>query len=283
MLAIALIVFRETLEAALVVGIVAAATRGIAGRSRWLTLGVGAGVVGSLGLAGMAGQIAHLAEGIGQDLLNAGILGIAFLMLAWHVISASRHGMHAAGEAKQLGRSLQEGSDTPWALIIAVALAVLREGAETVLFVTGFMAGNASGDLSMMSGVVAGTTLGVAAGSAIGVTLYAGLSRIPVRRLFSVTNTMVLLLAAAMASQLARVLIQAGVLPSLASPLWNTSDLVAMDSAVGTILHALVGYDAPPCRHADGVLRQWRDRDPDRHASHASATARAGGCMSRNA
>ena len=91
---------------------------------------------------------------------------------------------------------MQEGSDTPWALIIAVALAVLREGAETVLFVTGFMAGNASGDLSMMSGVVAGTTLGVAAGSAIGLTLYAGLSRIPVRRLFSVTNTMVLLLAA---------------------------------------------------------------------------------------
>ena len=93
MLAIALIVFRETLEAALFVGIVAAATRGITGRSRWLGIGVGAGIVGSLLMAGMAGQIAHLAEGIGQDLLNAGILGVAFLMLACHVISASRHGM----------------------------------------------------------------------------------------------------------------------------------------------------------------------------------------------
>ena len=38
MLAIALIVFRETLEAALFIGIVAAATRGVPGRSRWLVL-----------------------------------------------------------------------------------------------------------------------------------------------------------------------------------------------------------------------------------------------------
>ena len=246
MLAIALIVFRETLEAALFVGIVAAATRGIAGRSRWLGLGVGAGIAGSLALAGMAGQIAHLAEGIGQDLLNAAILAIAFAMLAWHVVSASRYGMHAAGTAKQLGRALQQGGDTPWALIIAVALAVLREGAETVLFVTGFLAGDASADLSKFYGVLAGTVLGVAAGSAIGVALYIGLSRIPLRRLFSVTNTMVLLLAAAMASQLARVLIQAGVLPGLATPVWNTDQFVPMDSAAGTILHALVGFDARP-------------------------------------
>ena len=248
MLAIALIVFRETLEAALFVGIVAAATRGVAGRGRWLAFGVGAGVAGSLAMAAMAGEIAHVAEGIGQDLLNATILAVAFVMLAWHVISASRHGMHAAGEAKQLGRSLQEGSGTPWALIIALALAVLREGAETVLFVTGFMAGDAGAgaSMTMVSGVLVSSALGVAAGCAVGMTLYLGLSRIPVRGLFSVTNTMVMLLAAAMASQLARVLIQAGVLPGLANPVWDTTGIISMDSALGTILHALAGYDARP-------------------------------------
>lgn len=246
MLAIALIVFRETLEAALFVGIVAAATRGIAGRSRYLALGVGAGVIGSLLIAAMAGEISQLAEGIGQDLLNAVILGIAFLMLAWHVISASRHGMHAAGEARQIGRSLQDGTGTPWALIIAVALSVLREGAETVLFVTGMLAGSGADQSAASSGALTGCILGLVVGSATGVLLYLGLSRIPVRRLFSVTNVMVLVLAAAMASQLAKALTQAGLLPSLASPAWNTSHILPTDSAMGTLLHALIGYDAQP-------------------------------------
>ncbi|MBC7501240.1 MAG: FTR1 family protein, partial [Herminiimonas sp.] len=105
MLAITLIVFRETLEAALFVGIVAAATRGMAGRSRWLATGVAAGIAGSLLIAAMAGEISQLAEGVGQDIVNAAILALAFVMLAWHVISASRHGMQAAGEARQLGRA----------------------------------------------------------------------------------------------------------------------------------------------------------------------------------
>lgn len=85
----------------------------------------------------MTGLIAHLVEGFSQNLLNAGILGNAFLMLVWHVTSV-------------------------------------------------------------------------------------------------------------MAGQLARVLIQAGVLPSLASPIWSTSAIVLMGSAAGTILHTLVDYDARP-------------------------------------
>ncbi|MBC7499424.1 MAG: FTR1 family protein, partial [Herminiimonas sp.] len=188
----------------------------------------------------------QLAEGVGQDIVNAAILALAFVMLAWHVISASRHGMQAAGEARQLGRAVQEGVSTPWALIVAVALSVLREGAETVLFVTGMITSTGSADLAASSGALAGCVIGLVVGSVAGLVLYLGLSRIPVRRLFAVTNTMVMLLAAAMASQLARSLIQAGLLPSLASPAWNTSQLLPMESPVGTVLHALVGYDAQP-------------------------------------
>jgi high-affinity iron transporter len=247
MLPIALIVFRETLEAALFVGIIAAATRGIALRSRWISFGVGAGIIGSLIIAAMAAQISQLAEGIGQDLLNAMILALAFLMLAWHVISAARHGKHAAGEAKQLGQSLHRDRGIPWTLIIAIALAILREGAETVLFVAGFVAGNSdTGSSAALTNVTAGTGAGLITGCAVGVALYLGLSRIPVRRLFSVTNTMVLLLAAAMASQLARSLTQAGLIPSLADPAWSTNRILSMDSPLGTLMHALVGYDARP-------------------------------------
>jgi high-affinity iron transporter len=245
MLAIALIVFRETLEAALFVGIVAAATRGVAGRGRWLGTGVTAGLAGSLVIAALAGQISELAEGVGQDLVNAGILLVAFLMMAWHIIWSSRHGMEAAGEAKQLGRSLTDGSGTAWALTIAIAMSVLREGAETVLFVSGYLVGN-SAQQSGASGALLGSAFGVLSGTALGGLLYLGLSRIPMRRLFAVTNVMILLLAAAMAGQLARALSQAGLLNSFTAPVWNLSEILPNGSTFGALLHALVGYDAQP-------------------------------------
>ena len=91
MLGALLIVFREVLEAALIIGIVAAATKGIAGRSVWLAAGVGLGVAGAALVAALASEIASAAEGIGQELLNASILFSAVLMLAWHNIWMSRH------------------------------------------------------------------------------------------------------------------------------------------------------------------------------------------------
>ena len=49
-----------------------------------------------------------------------------------------------------------------------------------------------------------------------------------------------------MASQMARFLVQADKLPSLASPAWDTSDLLSDRSPIGVLLHVLVGYDAAP-------------------------------------
>jgi high-affinity iron transporter len=57
---------------------------------------------------------------------------------------------------------------------------------------------------------------------------------------------MVLLLAASMASQAARFLVQAEVLPALGAPLWDSSSLISEQSVAGMLLHSLVGYDAQP-------------------------------------
>jgi high-affinity iron transporter len=62
----ALIIFRETIEAALVISIVAAATRGVSRRTLFIVLGVLAGMLGSGLLAGLTETIADLAEGSGQ-------------------------------------------------------------------------------------------------------------------------------------------------------------------------------------------------------------------------
>lgn len=236
----AIIVFRETLEAALFVGIIAAATRGLAGRSRWLIAGVLAGSAGALALAAGAEQISALADGVGQDLVNACILAVALAMLIWHGVWVSNHGARAAAEARALGSSFRQGQRAPWALMIVVALSVLREGAETVLFVAGYATG------SGLTGTLTGALAGVLTGSAIGALIYLGLSRVPMQRMFAVTNTLILLLAASIASQLARALSQAGLINLWGQPLWDTSGVLRMDSPVGTLAHALVGYDAQP-------------------------------------
>ncbi len=243
MFAASLIVFRESLEAALFVGIIAAATKQLPLRGRWLAGGVATGVVGALLLALTAEQVSTWADGIGQDLVNIGILSVALTMLVWHCVWVSTHGREMASEARQLGASVQGGQRKPWALFVAVALAVLREGAETVLFVAGSITGG--GPVGAGS-VLLACALGLVAGAVVGVALYAGLSRIPTQKLFAATNVLIALLAASIASQLARALTQAGLLEHGTAPLWDSSAVLASDSALGALLHALVGYDARP-------------------------------------
>ena len=240
MLAVAIIVFRETLEAALFVGIIAAATRGIAGRGRYLATGVATGLLGALTLALGAGYISALADGIGQDLLNAAILGVALLMLTWHCVWVSSQGRQTALDAKALGTSFEMGQRAPWALLVVVALSVLREGAETVLFVAGYARG------SGQAGVLTGAISGLLGGSAAGFLIFAGLSQVPVKRMFAITNSLILLLAASIASQLARALSQAGLINAWGQSLWDTSDWLRADSPIGTLAHALAGYEPQP-------------------------------------
>ena len=275
MLATAVIVLRETLEAALIVGISAAATRGVVGRGRWLSGGVAAGVLGALLLALFAERIAVLADGLGQDLVNVLILGAALAMLGWHSIWGSQHGREAAADASRVGAEVRAGSRAPIVLAVACALAVLREGAETVLFVLGVAAGEAA-PTSPWPGIA----LGLSAGVAVGALLYFGLSRVPVHRVFAVTQALVILVTAAVASQLARALTQAGLVQSWTEPLWDTSRWLAPDSALGILLRALAGYDARPSGlqlllYVSTLALLWTAARRNTGPPRAHATARA--------
>lgn len=242
MFSAALIVFRETLEAALLIGIVAAATRGLPQRNRWLGAGVAAGLLASCLLASATDRIAELFDGSGQEIFNAAILGLAVLMLGWHIVWMRRHGQELAQQARSLAADVHSGQRELSALALVVALTVLREGSETVLF----LYGAAAGEQVAPASILLGGALGLAGGALLGVVLYAGLLRIPLKWLFATTNALVLLLAAGMASQMARNLIQSDLLPSLATPLWDTSRWLPMDSGFGAVLRVLAGYDANP-------------------------------------
>ena len=238
----AVIVFREVLEAAIIIGIVAAATRDVPGRSRWLAGGLLLGLIGSGVVAASTDVIASMASGIGQELFNAIVLGIAVVMLAWHNIWMSSHGAALAAHARTVGSDIREGRSECSVLLVVVGLAVLREGSETVLFLYGIAAADGGKMIPMLTGGLVGTLAGIA----VGYTIFTGLLRIPLRWFFTATGMLVLLLAAGMASQAARFLIQADLLPSLAAPLWDTSATLPENSLPGMLLHSLIGYDARP-------------------------------------
>jgi high-affinity iron transporter len=241
MLASAIVVFREVLEAALIVGIVLAATRGIVGRGRWVVAGVAAGIAGAVLAAAFATSISELMSGMGQEAFNAAILFLAVVMLGWHNVWMSRHGRARARDMKAVGSAVAAGEQPLYVLAIVVGLAVLREGSEVVLFLYGIAASGGSA-LQLASGSLVGVVLGAVAGAA----LYLGLLRIPTGKLFTVTGWMILLLAAGMAAQGAGFLVQAGALPPLGDTLWDSSGILSERSLVGQVLHTLIGYIARP-------------------------------------
>ncbi len=214
----ALIIFRETIEAALVISIVAAATRGVSRRTMFISLGVLIGVLGSGVVAGLTETIANLAEGSGQELFNAAVLGIAVLMLGWHHVWMSSHGAELARDAKRVGTEVREGAAGLSAILILIALTVLREGSESVLFLHGMASGGSIG----LGDVIGGGAIGLLAVAGLGMLMYFGLMKIPLKWFISVTGWLIVLLAAGLSGQMARYLIQADWLPALVSPLWDT-------------------------------------------------------------
>jgi high-affinity iron transporter len=243
MLATLIIVFREVLEAGLIIGIVLAATEGVTHRSRWIAGGIAAGVAGAAVLAGFAGVLSNAFSGSGQELFNATILLVAVVMLGVHVTWMASHGRQMAQEMKAMGRAVVEGDRSLTAMALVVTVAVLREGSEVVLFLFGIATSTHEGAGPMLIGGAAG----VLAGAAVSWLLYRGLVAIPMRHLFKITNAMIALLAAGMAGQAAAILAGADMLPTLGDQLWDTSGILRDDSIAGRALHALIGYsDRPP-------------------------------------
>lgn len=243
MLATLIIVFREVLEAGLIIGIVLAATEGVRRRGRWIAGGIAAGVAGAGLLATFAGALSNAFSGVGQELFNAAILIVAVLMLGVHITWMASHGRQMAQDMKAMGRSVAEGERSLTAMALVVTVAVLREGSEVVLFLFGIATSAHEGAGPMLLG----GALGVLAGGGVSWVLYRGLVALPVRHLFKITNGMIALLAAGMAGQAAAILAGADLLPSLGDQLWDTSGVLRDDSIAGRALRALVGYaDRPP-------------------------------------
>ena len=241
MLGTAIIIFREVLEAALIVGLVLAVTRGMNGRIRWVSVGIAGGILGAVALALVADAINPLAGGMGQEVMHASILFAAVIMLSWHLLWMRSHAAELTAKIRNVGEAVNSGDKEPVVLALIIGLAILREGSESVLFLYGLAAAG-TGATQILVGSLAGLGAGIAAGA----VLYFGIARIPTGRLFQVSGWLILLLTAGLASQAIAYLVQADMLPALGYSIWDSSALLPQSSVVGNVLHILVGYTDNP-------------------------------------
>ena len=242
MLAALIIVFREVFEAGLIVGIVLAVTGSVPHRNRWIGGGVLAGVLAACIVAAFTGALSQLFAGMGQELFNAAILGVAVVMLTWHNVWMAHHGREMAGEMRAAGQAVAEGSKSLLALAVVVGVAVLREGSEVALFLYGVAASDGG------SGAEPRDRRLHRSG--------AGRRRLPVDLFRPDADSaagavrdhhrLITLLAAGMAAQAVAFLERANWLTSLDTVVWDTGWLLPENGIAGRTLHTLIGYTDQP-------------------------------------
>jgi len=242
MMSATIIVFREVLEMAIVLGVLLAATKGALLSRRWIGLGTLLGLLGAVIVALFMEELETSMSGDGEYVFNAVVLGLASILIAWTVIWMSKHGREMSARMRQIGQSVSHGDLPGTALFFVTLAAVMREGSEAVFFLFG------AAQSAQQDGwnVVWGGAIGLLLGVVVGFILYRGLVRIPVKHMFLVVGWLLMLLAAGMASQAAANLIIVDMLPSLVESLWDSSALLSMESMFGEFLHVLMGYDDHP-------------------------------------
>ncbi|NYT38391.1 FTR1 family iron permease [Allopusillimonas soli] len=244
---VAFIVWRESVEALLVVGILytwlRASPEGRKGMP-WLWGGVAAGLGLAVLLALVLLGISSWLSDTGQEWFQA-IMAFAACALVVQMVYWMRcHGRGLKRELEQ-GASQDVASNNWWGLLVLVAIAVAREGSETVVFLYGtIMAGVAEGSGAMLA--LAGA-LGFVAALISFWLLQAGGRLITWRRFFKLTEILLLLLASALLISGADHLISLGVLPTLVDPVWDSSWLLDTSGDLGKVLADFAGYRAYPC------------------------------------
>ncbi len=240
-----LITWRETLEAALIVGILLTYLLRSGQREglRYVWAGALAALGAAVGCAAASEGLLGLLDPETQEALQAGILFLAVGVLSWMVLWMHHQARGIRGDLQRKAeRALETGRLMGLATVAFVA--VFREGLETVLFLWGVVVqrGHGGGAFSMTVGGLVGGTLAVTTAW----LFFRGFAFLRLQTFFRVTGVLLLLVAAGLLTTGVNVLIGLGYLPPLVPQLWNTSWLVRDGSPLGALLGALMGYRSRP-------------------------------------
>ena len=243
MLTTFVVVWRESLEAAVMVAILLAYLRRIGHRDkfRYIYLGVAAALALCAVFAWLSGYIDEFFEGAGSEVLAAVIMAAAVGVVTMMVLWMHRQAGNLRGALEsQAGTAIAQGQ--LYSLAALAAIAVFREGTETVLFLWGVVLGSHSSGLHLLAGGIAGAS----AALVMAFLLYRGAAYFNLKLFFQGTAIILLFIAAGMLAQAVNKLIGVGWLPPVVGQLWNSSWLLDERTVIGSLAAAVLGYRSRP-------------------------------------
>ena len=222
-----ILVLREVLEAAVLVSVLLALSRALGQDLRWGWWPLPLALLGSVVFASSLDTLTDALDGAGQEVANASLqvlvfacaVGVVFLEGIW----SARHWPVMRG-----------------VMIAAVTLALVREGSEIWLYVSGFAAA-----VEARASVLTGSAIGAGIGISLGVLLYSALRALPVTWQRAACRVLLAFIGAGMVMQATLLLEQVDWLEAR-QPLWDSGFLVSESSIGGELLYAVFGYEATP-------------------------------------
>lgn len=220
-----IIILREVFEAALIVSVLLVLCRILELPRRYFLSSLTLGGVLSILYANNIAFISMLFDGVGQEVVNAGLHLMTFVCLLFLIFSIGKRSYNKV---------------TIWALIGCLSAALVREGSEIIIYIQGFV-----GVERLFETVIAGSFIGAGVGFSVGVFMYYLMVSLKQRKGVGVCLVALVFISASMVTQALQLLIQADIVISQA-PLWNSSEWVSEGSITGQILYALLGYESTP-------------------------------------
>jgi len=233
-----ILILQETLEAAMLISILAVISRQLGYKLTWLPYSLVAGGVLAFVYAANMRHVSEWFDYVGQEVVNSALqmsICLVIVLLTWLICAAWAN---RAGARRQTDTGLA----TPFLLCatLTISLAITREGAEIALYLGGFLQ-----QPERLQAVLSGSGIGAGIGISIGFLVYYGLMALRGRASRLVPLLLLALFCGNMLSQAALQLTQADLLPS-GSSLWDSSAWLPESSLSGRLLYALVGYESTP-------------------------------------
>ena len=248
MIASFVITFRETLEAALIVGIVLSYLNRTSNTSynNIVYIGSALAIIASLFGAVIFNSVAGGYTGRAEEIFEGVTMLVGALLLTFMIIWMMRQ-KHLAGDLE--GRVATEHTEAHrFGLFFLVFVAILREGIETVIFL------QAASIVSEENNLVAALS-GVLAAAILGYAMFIGSMKVNLKRFFNATSVLLILFAAGLVAHGVHELQEARIIPTVIEHLWDINPALNGDASfplmhekgyIGSVLKGLFGYNGNP-------------------------------------
>ena len=223
-----IIILREVIEASLIISIFMAFCQRFNISRRWLLVALPLGLSIATVYAVNISIVSNWLDGVGQEVINAGIHAMVYLVLLMFLSFAMTI------------KTDQYKNIIIWIMVTGVTFASIREGSEIILYIHGFIA-----IPELLQPILLGSAIGAGIGLSVGVLFYYLLVNLSVNHGAKLGIVLSLCVAGGMVLQSTQLLSQADWIVSQ-YPIWDTSMWISERSVIGQLLYALIGYEATP-------------------------------------